>query len=64
MNKVIRWLKRYCVEKGLSHLEITVKRKDKVGADTFEVSVEKKKVNGVVNEGKSKLRVKVLNAGK
>jgi hypothetical protein len=64
MKNVIGWLKRYCVRKGLSHLEITIKRKDRIGEDGFEVSIQKKTIAGVIKEDKPKMRVKVVKAGK
>ena len=64
MNKVIGWLKMYCVRKGLSHLEITIKRKDRIGQDGFEVSIQKKTIAGVIKEDKSKMRVKVVKRQK
>jgi hypothetical protein len=65
MKNVIRWLKRYCIEKGLLYLSITIKRKDEIGQDGFEVSIQKKTVSGIVKENfskKSKMRIKVVRA--
>jgi len=66
MNNAIKFLKAYCAKKGLSSLSITIKRKDKVGPDGYEVSIEKKFINEVVKEGKtnkSKIRVKIVKTG-
>jgi hypothetical protein len=46
-------------------LSITIKRKDEIGQDGFEVSIQKKTVSGIVKENfskKSKMRIKVVRA--
>ena len=66
MKNAIRWLKVYCEKKGLSYLSITIKRKDKVGPDGYEVAIDKKFINQVVKEGKtnkSKMRIKIAKSG-
>jgi len=49
-NKVIRWLKIYCLRKGLSSLDIKITRKNNAGPDDYEVSIKRQSLPTTLSE--------------